>query len=448
MGSVETTYWLAGAHIFVALAAALLTPRPIISAFHVVHLFMAMAFGVRPMLAASVGGYTNYPAASGLDAYNYGLLYQLIFTSALSAAYIIFHHSARARTRDFEKVPPANAFYAAFFLGAVAVYLLQVASGGAWLPSTRVATINTAAAGSKYIFPVAIISLSILIPLGALLYVKKANIKTWVLLTVVGIALVLLSLLQVRGMVISGIFLVFWILEKSGRIRAKHMLVGLALVFVLGNVMRPLGAMVSAYLAPTSIEARQIAVASEIADKLTFMDKVRILILYTTNNDVADTWPVAIDYVERSGFLDGRSFAAIPARFASTRFRIDSGYLTGSDTLNIFYYGDDYVRLSFGFNVTLANELYLNFGPAALLLGVIPGFLMWAADTWMRRVRYVTSSALFLAFIVYAYGFTGEPAATIQWVVGALMVALAAEQLTRLRIARTHEPRHTAAETS
>jgi hypothetical protein len=56
----------------------------------------------------------------------------------------------------------------------------------------------------------------------------------------------------------------------------------------------------------------------------------RAALLYTTNNDIADSWPVVIDYVRDNGVLHGETFLGIPARFMPTRMRVNAGLLTAA----------------------------------------------------------------------------------------------------------------------
>lgn len=437
MQSAEAAYWLGSAHIVVTVFAMALTPRPVVSVFHIVQLFHFIAFGLRPILAASAGGYTNYPTTVGHDAYNYGLLFELIFVVSFSSAYILFFRLDGTRPRPIVKIPPMRHLLVAFGVGSAAIVALQIMSGGSWLPSVRQGTINVASPGAKYLFPIGLVGLSVVIPGAALAYILKPKVSRVLLAALVLGSLMLTSLLFVRGMVISAFFVVFWGLEKNGRLKAMHLVIALALAFSIGNLLRPIGEAISLHLAPQQRETASIA--QRVIERLTLAEKVRAVFLYTTNNDSADSWPVVISYARHYGYREGRTFVAIPARFAGTQFRIRSGILTASDAVNLYHYGDDYVRYSFGFNVSLANELYLNFGPIALLLGVIPGLLTWAADRWLMRLRMVSSSALFIAFIFFAYKFTSEPAANLQWIVGALVVAFMVETAARMRLTRRGE---------
>lgn len=432
MESFETTYWLAAAHFAAVAVAFALTAKPFVTTYHWLLLVWLLAFGVRPALAASVGGYVNYDSGIGWYAYNRGLLYQLVFMLSLSAAYVLLYRTRRVPVRPIEKVVRPQAFYILLAVGLLALGLLTALSGAAWLPGVRTGSINTVVPGGKLIFPFAVLAFSLLIPLGIVGCMNRTGLRWWVVAAGIAVALAALSLLFMRGMVIAGILLILWAAEKKGRLKARHVLLGLVAVFLIGQTLRPLGRFVAARYLIGEQDAR-FAVAAAVAESLSPMDRLRALLLFTTNLDIADSWPVVISYVEENGHPAGRTFLAVPARFASTRFRLASGYLTGSDLVNDYFYGAVYAEKSFGLQVTLANELFLNFGALGMLLGTLPGLATWFADSWLRRVRVLSSAGLFIAYICFR-GFINELALTVQWALGALLLAAVVELLERLRI--------------
>lgn len=437
MENYATTYWLGTAHIALVLTAFAFTARPFVSTYHWLLLLSFIAFGVRPILAASVSGYTNYDSGIAWYAYNLGLLYQLLFMLCLSAIYLLMYSTHRPPARPLERVPTSRAFWVLFAIGALVLCVLQTVSGGAWLPGNRTGTINSVVPGGKYIFPFAVMSFSLLIPFGVIGYMKRVGIRRWVVILASIVSITALSLLYMRGMVITGVFLILWAAEREGKLKPKHLIIGLAAMFLIGQLLRPVGKLVSsAYTASNGVPS---SAATKASAQLSLADRLRGLFLFTTNMDVADSWPVVIDCADHEGLLYGRSFLAVPARFASTKFRLDSGLLTGSDRVNEFFYGSNYANTSFGFNVTLANELLLNFSIVGLLLGVLPGFAIWTADKWLFRVRSVNAFGLFVAFVCFR-GFTNELATTVQWAVGALILGLIVEALANVRFGKRRRP--------
>jgi hypothetical protein len=59
---------------------------------------------------------------------------------------------------------------------------------------------------------------------------------------------------------------------------------------------------------------------------------------------------------------------------------------------------------------------------------------MAMADLWLTRVRSVSALSVLMAFALFGVGFTGEPAAGVQWLVGMLVVGLLVEAGSRVRV--------------
>lgn len=432
MGSFSATYWLAVAHGLWIAAVFLITFKPMITSFHWFLLTSFLGFVIRPVLAASVGGFTNYDSGSGWGAYNWGMVYQLIFMCSLSIVYLLMNViSKKNRIRNPLRIVFAmKSYYVLIFIGIVELILLIMLGGGEWLPGVRGASINTVVPGAKYIFPFAIMAFSIIIPISIIGYIEN-QLKLWICIIFVLVSFLVLSLLFMRGMVIAGVCIVFWAMERQKKLKYIYIIIGLISIFSIGQALRPIGE----YVAMKSIvgvdSPKIVMTIAKINTNMTLMEKVSAIFLYTTNIDLADSWPVVLRYVDENNILWGKSFIAIPARFLSTQFRIEHGVLTGSDLVNTFYYGAGYLKNSFGFNVTLVNELYLNFNILGLIMGVIPGVIMGFADRWLSNVRDSSITSLFIVYIIFR-GFTNELAVTIQWSVGAFMLALIVSGISKI----------------
>lgn len=430
MDSLSATYWLAASHLLLGCVALVAFPRPRVSVLHYSTVLQAFAFGVRPILAASVGGYSNYPTDLPWSAYNQGLLYQLGFSTLLLFSYWIVARN-RSSPRPLEQIPPRRTilFVMGIALGAVAV--LQAVGGSAWLPSARTTTIDSAVPGGKYIFPLAVIGVSMALPLAYLGWARVNWPSRMLLGAVVVLALVLGSLLQVRGFVMVGLVVTLWLIERSGTLPFRLVVLGGALFFAVGSALRPIGVWVSQTVSGI-VPAQSTPRIEDAVEALGPAAAVRAGLLFTTNNDIADTWPVVFEYLKSHRPTLGSTFLAIPARFAPTRLRVAARLTTGSDLLNLYFYREDYTQLSFGFNVTLVNETVLNFGAFGILVGLLVGLMMGTADNWLLRVRALSPFALHMAFALFAIGFTGEPAASVQWLGGIVVVGAMTETLVRL----------------
>jgi hypothetical protein len=425
MDVYSITYLLGVAHLLVAVLALALTFKPYVTIFHYAQLRALYSFGIRPILAASVQGYSNYPGSLGWSAYNEGLLYQLGFNFVLSAIYISFYIRKRQKQSEIVSGPAPIYFYATLLVTIGGIIALHIFSKGAWLPG-RSGTMNAVAPGTKYILPFAIIGSSTVIPLAAILYVRKAAIQTWILACGIGMATLCLALLYVRGFLIAGVILAGWVIERHKSVNLKQLIGIMIVILLIGNLLRPLGKILPVYLGLKSEDTLVASVVKKVAENMTLMDKARALVLFKTSGDLADTWPIVIEYTKKYGFLNGKTFIAIPMRFLGTGARLSSGILTASDTLNKYYYGSDYETKSYGFNVFLANEFYMNFGILCIPLAAIPGLLMFIFDRWMGRLAAVGIFSLFISYYLYfVTGFINELAAGIQWGVGTLVVAYA-----------------------
>lgn len=108
------------------------------------------------------------------------------------------------------------------------------------------------------------------------------------------------------------------------------------------------------------------------------------------NFDGPDVWVLAQGFTAQHGYLGGWTLAAIPARILTPAARGERCLLTAADLLNTYRWRQFYWQTRFGFNVSLAQEVYLNFGQAALpAAGALAGLLAAAGDRlitlWQRR---------------------------------------------------------------
>ncbi|GAB6876189.1 glycosyltransferase family 4 protein [Thermaerobacter litoralis] len=110
------------------------------------------------------------------------------------------------------------------------------------------------------------------------------------------------------------------------------------------------------------------------------------LLLKGATFDHADVWVLAQGYAAEHGFRRGSTLAAIPARFLTPPARQATRWRTAADLLNEYRWKHFYWKTRFGLNVTLSQEVYLNFGPWPLpAAGVLAGLLAAGGDRWLWR---------------------------------------------------------------
>lgn len=409
MHDLELTYTLAAVHLLVSVGAILCTRYPVITVFHLFWLTHALGFGVRPILAAIVGGYTLYPVAGGWEAYNKGLAYGLIFALSYAIGYLLF----RGRCHWGRKAlvvgrGTTSMCLLSAVLGCGALLAMHYLSRGAWMPSVRSVSITAAVPLGKILFPLAVIPLTLVPAFGYLGWREQHRTVYRVLsLLVVGPAAILLVLLYQRGFLILGLLLLLFLYERLNGLGYLRAGLSAGVLVVLLVVSRPLA---------LSISDPDAALVTFSTGGTGIVGMVKSFCLFSPNFDGPDVFAVAVQFVEENGLLLGRTLGAIPGRFLTPTLRRDFGLTTAVDALNAFYWGEKYWSSRFGFGVGLMHELYINFGLASLLLGMFPGIVTFFLDRWLFRVSQVEPSLMYLiAAGLFSGGFTSEIAGTIAW---------------------------------
>lgn len=416
MEELSLTYWLALGHLTLYGTAFRLTRYPVVTVFHLLLATQVIAFVLRPVLAALKGGYTIYPVEASLEAYNLGLLYQLVFALFYVTGYLAVR---KGRPKVIPGILPdvLRGYLVSLSIGVVAVGLIHVLSQGAWLPTARSATLTSVVPLGKILFPLAVIPLSLSLPLAYLAYRRRPRL--WPILGLgVSVAFILLSLLYQRGFVIYGLILIVFLYERlKGLGYLKAGFAALLAIFLLA-FLRPLASVIAG---GESLERG-------------FFTRIESFVL-GPSFDNADVWPIAIAYVQDKEVLLGETFLTIPARFLSPSLRQQLGLTTAGDKLNEFYWGDAYWRNNFGFNVTLPQELLLNFGGWLLILGFVPGLLTWLVDRWLQQRQRLTVTGMYvMGAIFFTGGFVGEIGGIVQWGLAFILVGWLIGTVARVRI--------------
>lgn len=433
-------------HGLLYFGALVISRYPIVTVFHLVLAVSAFSFVIRPLLSLATGGYVLYPISSSSMQvyYNQGLIYQLIFMTFYVLGYLIgYLKNRRAR----QSVAPAvennvsRGFFLSLALGISVVSAIHFLSGGNWLPTARETTLTAVTPFGKVLFPLATISLSVALPLAYLAYKRRPS-RWGIMVTGFFISAFLLTLLYQRGFLISGVVLVAFFWERFAKIRYRHIFVlGVALLALLGQV-RPLAHIISSVFVQggEAVEGQNYAVPSSL------LDRILTLFLYSPNFDTIDVWPIVISYSEENDFVYGLTFLNAPARVLPPGKRHELGILTAVDMLNEYYWGDLYWETNFGFNVSLAQELYLNWGILGLLFSFIPGFFTAKLDTLIRRFRTLSTRTVYVAGAVFAGGgFVGELAGVLLWAITYMLIGLVLDFVSRLVVVARGARQHSSA---
>ncbi|WP_133121188.1 hypothetical protein [Kyrpidia spormannii] len=326
--------------------------------------------------------------------------------------------------------PSKSGLVVSLLLGLGAVLAIHLLSHGLWLPTRRSQTLTSVVPFGKYLFPLAVIPLTMVLPLVFVrLQYKMTPLRLLVGALVVGVCVVLLSLLYQRGFILIGIILFLWMLDRLHRLSVKRAVTFGVAALVLLFTIRPVVNEVLTISRPT-VDTHQ-----DQNVPLRVTDFVRENILSKPNFDNADVWPVVIDFVKRNGELEGSGYLAVPLRFFSPSLRNELNVPTVVDTLNSYYWGESYWKTNFGFNVTMSQELYMNFGLIGLFLGWLPGLLTAVVDRYLSRLQTVRDYTLYVVFAGWVCGgFTSDTAGIVQWSVAILLFALLLRAVGRVRL--------------
>jgi len=410
-------FLIAGAHSLLYIWALWVTRRPIITLFHGFLATSFIAFAVRPIISAIVGGHILHPIGDVWDSYLAGLTFQLVFNLAFIAGYILFWRRPKHSTEMIVSRSVARGYIASLLVGVVAVLVIHVLSAGAWLPTARSATITSTVPFGKLLFPAAVIPLSTCLPLALLVWLKHPRLRLFAG-GATCLSIILLTLLYQRGFIVSGLIVAAFFFERLRGLSYRRALELVLLALLMAALIRPLAQAMSG--APLT---------DVVGDPL---GRFRDFVL-GPNFDIADVWPVALEYTRSQGLLFGQTLLAIPARFATPSFRQEIGALTAVDRLNEFYWGDQYWSTNFGFNVNLAQEGYINFGPVTVVLGCPAGLLTAVIDYLLATMRrYDVLRVYLVSGLFISGGFVGELGGTLQWVTAFLLTGVLVWVVSRL----------------
>lgn len=444
------SYLLVGAHALLYMIAAVVTLRPRVTVFHYFLVTQMISFAIRPLLAAQER-FTLFPVTTDWDAYNMGLLFQLVAAFSFIYGYLLLYlpkgltkvRLAQSVTTlpasEESRAPESQPFYSSdlrfpcrasqilfremttcLVIGAVFVVLIHVSSGGLWLPAARSEAVTAVVPFGKVVFPMAVIPLSVSFAL-ALCFLHSWCDASFVWRGLFAVYLVmsgiLLSLLYQRGFLLLGLVVFALVLDRTGQGTYGRLILLAGTALVLVFVIRPIAVL----LISGQMPGIQVGLRANLLYKPNFVD--------------ADVWPVAIEYARGKGLLSGETFLAMPLRFVPPLQRRQLGLLTAMDILNESFFGYTYWESRFGFNVTLSQELFMNFGFLGLFMTLLAGLGTACLDRWIRRLdlrRPFSYFAFFAAF--FTRGFMTDLGGALEWALVYLIVGLCVAWLSRLRL--------------
>lgn len=439
--SLYLTAFLSGLHALLYVSLLIATLRPAFTLFHLFLAAQTIAFVLRPFLSVFEGGFSLY--GGSWELYNQGLLLNLLANGIVGIGYLIAYTRSPLKSGvplRWSKNTLARGTWLSFILALGALTLIHLFSGGAWLPTARNAAITQVVPFGKILFPLAVIPFSFSLTSGMLLFylsLRQGGKPLWqrwfpssTYLLISLASAVFLTLLYQRGFILSSILVLFFLLSRlNGWGYLRLAFVALFSLLLLTQ-LRPLATRIANALSGESQAIVQV-------DQPPFLQRY---FLYSPNFDTADVWPVALSYVEQNGHLGGSTLLGIPMRFLPPATRLDWDFLTAVDVLNAYHWGDTYWEKSFGFNVILAQEVYLNFGPAGLSLLLLSGVVGSWLDRKIWAISVITPTRLYALFAAFFTGIpVGELGGILQWALAYLIYGLALGTLASIRVKRRRD---------
>jgi hypothetical protein len=431
LSSLSLTAVLGSFMVVVCVFAAWSRRATLISSVNIFLFLNAMAFGIRPILSASEGGYFHYdiPNPIAWGDYNYVLICQLTFTCSYLAIYMA---STRERALAKSTAPSTenrlivnvswSALILAFCIGTASLGTIHLLSHGAWLPGDRTESISSVVPFGKVLFPLVDLSLSLVIPMAFCVIQRASFIQRCTLIAIVLVATLEIALMYQRGFLIYSLAVVlfsWWKLRGSLPVRAVVTVISVGL-FVL-FAMRPLVDKVS----PSRFSHGRHSFEG-------LFPLLKDNILHTDSFDLLDVFVISRSYVQQNGLLLGKSFINDFARILPPALRNDLHIQTITDTLNIYYWGNVYLDSHIGLAIYLPHVLYVNFGFLGMFLGFLPGYATARVDRWLLRLRVLSPRTIAFVYAgLIVNGFMGEEAGDLQWGGATCLIGLAIQRLSR-----------------
>jgi hypothetical protein len=254
--------------------------------------------------------------------------------------------------------------------------------------------------------------------------------QSGLLVVLAGSSLIMTMLLFQRGMVLNSLMVILWIMERMRVLNLRRAVLG-GLAVLIGIVyMRSAAYMIILALGGYSMPATAAIPGEGLPAHPAVISLIKSF-------QIAEIWPVTLDYTRQTGLLLGKSLIAWPTTLVPLTIRSSWPIQTGPDLINYFMFGEDRLRSWFGVNITFPQELFMNFGYAGMLFGFVPGLAVGLIDQWLRRVKTVDAAGAFVAYMAFfSAGFAGDFSGTLQYALSILLILWGVRYLLRLRVRR------------
>jgi hypothetical protein len=303
------------------------------------------------------------------EAINLNLIYQIAFFGGIITA---FGRGAfgEVKVLNSKSVDGFNTLdKIAATIVAISLTVFLAVGGFNVLAPFRDASITVISPILRFVYPFALVFGAIVAGRGVIIYGLKGEHLTGFFLFVIGV----LSSIAVNQ---RGILIIF-LINAGGYI---YMAGRRCLAIMLGFFV---------YILSQTIKSVLFFVYNDIEGNTGSKNLVQYLqsLPYSPDGDGSEVWMIVVEYVKQNGHLYGKSILNSWASILSSDYRNTQGLLTGLDVINSYHDPFTYWNLKFGFNLSSAQELYLNFGYASIpIFFTASYFLGWILKKYKKQL--------------------------------------------------------------
>jgi hypothetical protein len=413
LSSLLLTKILACTIITICVLTGLMRRHNLISALNLYLLVDLCSFGIRPLLAASEGGYLHYHVSVEWSEYNLVLIDELTFLVSYVLAYMIATRRLPRKLGGGTVEISTRSVLLCWIVGTTALAIIHVLSHGAWLPGKRTETITSLVPFGKILFPAVVLPLSVMLPMAFSIGMTSSGLTRIWMWIIGGIGLVEVALAYQRGFLIYSLALILLAYRKlRGKLPAMPTLGIVAFAALLLFAMRPV---VRTLTGSTEVQPEKQSSG--------FVAGLKDNMLFTATFDLPDVGVVVREYSQQAGLHYGKTFLYDFGRILPPATRLEHNIQTITDSVNIFYWGDVYVNSHIGLAISLSDILFANFSYFGLFLGFIPGLMTAWLDNRLARINKLTPRTITLAYAaLFSNGFSSEPGGLAQWMGAILLI--------------------------
>ena len=122
--------------------------------------------------------------------------------------------------------------------------------------------------------------------------------------------------------------------------------------------------------------------------------------IIASNGDAIDTWFIVNDFVQKNGLLYGKGIIGNVFNLIPLSIRENLPIRSSWDLLNLHYFGDEYLNSSFGYNLNVFQELFMNFGYTGLAFFPILGRMLGQLDLKINALRQTNQNGVYTSILL------------------------------------------------